>query len=488
MEGTNNIDPPKITPEPEINQQKAKILIQKLKDEIASAKAATDPVKAKGHYQVAEKIKRVLLTYQAQKVKKEGGVEVIRGTGVSTMPPSAGSESRTASPDVKSPVPQRPSSVPAAATTSTLSSPTPPVNAEVQEKKVTIERFNHVKSRMKEVYESVKKLEQAHREEKDETKKTSINEEMEKLKGQLVNFQKVAVYMKNQLVQQGRISGSTTPVGVNNSPTPVQQAQQVQPQQKPQTESQSQQQQVQPPPQQQQQAKKPIENSSPSKNKQIKKEDAPTSSPSKAKSKSITPVTKADTNSSTTIASSTRPELAKSVSVKLNLSRPTPQTIPTSASTTSIPSLVRPDVSHLTTSSTITPSNIPDNGGRVLTKRKLVELVNSLAVDQGDVKMTVDGDVEDLFLDLADDFVRSIMEFSCRLAKHRKIDRVDVRDLQVNLERNWGIRVPGYSSDEIRAARKWTSSEDYGEIAKRIEQENKARVIGKKEKKNSSNN
>lgn len=43
------------------------------------------------------------------------------------------------------------------------------------------------------------------------------------------------------------------------------------------------------------------------------------------------------------------------------------------------------------------PTNIPDNDGRVLTKRKLNELITNLSVDQGDTKPTVDNDVEELF-------------------------------------------------------------------------------------------
>ena len=74
----------------------------------------------------------------------------------------------------------------------------------------------------------------------------------------------------------------------------------------------------------------------------------------------------------------------------------------------------------------------------MLTKRKLVEMINNISIDQGDAKIPIDNDVEDIFLDLADEFVRNVVQFSGRLAKHRKLDRIDVRDVQLNLERNWG--------------------------------------------------
>lgn len=105
--------------------------------------------------------------------------------------------------------------------------------------------------------------------------------------------------------------------------------------------------------------------------------------------------------------------------------------------------------------------SIPDNAGRVLTKRKLNELVNTIGADEGDGKTNIDGDVEELLLDLADEFITSVTGFACRLAKHRKMESVDVRDVQLHLERNWNIRIPGYAMDEIKSTRKWQPSSSY---------------------------
>lgn len=112
---------------------------------------------------------------------------------------------------------------------------------------------------------------------------------------------------------------------------------------------------------------------------------------------------------------------------------------------------------------------IPDNNGRVLTKRKLTELVNTIGADEGDGKTNIDGDVEELLLDLADEFITSVTGFACRLAKHRKVDSVDVRDVQLHLERNWNIRIPGYAMDEIRATRKWQPSSSYNQKVSGVE-------------------
>ena len=120
-------------------------------------------------------------------------------------------------------------------------------------------------------------------------------------------------------------------------------------------------------------------------------------------------------------------------------------------------------------SSTGGPSALPDNGGRVLTKRKLSELVNSIGADEGDGKTTIDGDVEELLLDLADEFISSVTGFACRLAKHRKVDSVDVKDIQLHLERNWNIRIPGYAMDEIRSTRKWQPTQAYNQKKQGVE-------------------
>ncbi|CEP63210.1 Taf12p LALA0_S07e04940g [Lachancea lanzarotensis] len=100
---------------------------------------------------------------------------------------------------------------------------------------------------------------------------------------------------------------------------------------------------------------------------------------------------------------------------------------------------------------------------RVMSKRKLRELVKSVGVDEGDGETTIDGDVEELLLDLADDFITNVTSFACRLAKHRKSDNLDVRDIQLHLERNWNIRVPGYAADEVRSTRKWNPTTSYNQ-------------------------
>ncbi|KAG0687306.1 Transcription initiation factor TFIID subunit 12, partial [Pichia californica] len=103
----------------------------------------------------------------------------------------------------------------------------------------------------------------------------------------------------------------------------------------------------------------------------------------------------------------------------------------------------------------IKPEQFELEGERVLNKRKLKELVASVASEEGETEINIDGDVEELLLDLADEFVSSVTSFASRLARHRHSENLDVRDVQLHLERNWNIRIPGYAADEIRMIRKF---------------------------------
>ncbi len=57
-------------------------------------------------------------------------------------------------------------------------------------------------------------------------------------------------------------------------------------------------------------------------------------------------------------------------------------------------------------------------------------------------------------LDVADDFVDQVLQTACQLAKERGAKMLEIRDIQLTLERCYDIRVPGYASDDIRTVRK----------------------------------
>jgi transcription initiation factor TFIID subunit 12 len=64
-------------------------------------------------------------------------------------------------------------------------------------------------------------------------------------------------------------------------------------------------------------------------------------------------------------------------------------------------------------------------------------------------------------LEVADEFIESVTSFSSKLANHRGSPTLEVKDLQLHLERNWNIRIPGFASDEIRPVRKGGSTSSY---------------------------
>merc|ERR1711971_961662 len=75
---------------------------------------------------------------------------------------------------------------------------------------------------------------------------------------------------------------------------------------------------------------------------------------------------------------------------------------------------------------------------QVLDKKRLQELVREV-----DPNEQLDEEVEDLLLHIADDFIEQTVMASCALAKHRKANSVDVKDVQLVLERNWNMWIPG---------------------------------------------
>ena len=94
-------------------------------------------------------------------------------------------------------------------------------------------------------------------------------------------------------------------------------------------------------------------------------------------------------------------------------------------------------------------------GDRVLSKRKLDELVRQVTGSAAEDESALAPDVEEAVLTLADDFVDNVITSACRLAKLRASQTLDVRDIQIVLERNHGIRIPGYGLDEVRTVRKF---------------------------------
>lgn len=96
----------------------------------------------------------------------------------------------------------------------------------------------------------------------------------------------------------------------------------------------------------------------------------------------------------------------------------------------------------------------PDTTTQILTKPRLQELVREI-----DPTEQLDEEVEELLLQIADDFVENTVNAACLLAKHRKVAKVEVRDVQLHLERNWNMWIPGFGTDELRPYKRATVTE-----------------------------
>ncbi|XP_010866711.1 transcription initiation factor TFIID subunit 12 [Esox lucius] len=97
---------------------------------------------------------------------------------------------------------------------------------------------------------------------------------------------------------------------------------------------------------------------------------------------------------------------------------------------------------------------ISPEGSQVLTKKKLQDLVREI-----DPNEQLDEDVEEMLLQIADDFIESVVTAACQLARHRKSNTLEVKDVQLHLERQWNMWIPGYGSDEIRPYKKACTTE-----------------------------
>ncbi|XP_025819247.1 transcription initiation factor TFIID subunit 12-like [Panicum hallii] len=90
-----------------------------------------------------------------------------------------------------------------------------------------------------------------------------------------------------------------------------------------------------------------------------------------------------------------------------------------------------------------------ETGTRLLTKRSIHELVAQI-----DPNEKLDPEVEDVLMDIAEDFVESVTTFACSLAKHRKSNTLEAKDVLLHAERSWNITLPGFSGDEIKLYKK----------------------------------
>ena len=102
-------------------------------------------------------------------------------------------------------------------------------------------------------------------------------------------------------------------------------------------------------------------------------------------------------------------------------------------------------------------ANLPPHfSQQLLNKKKLSELMNEIDPDK-----VLDGDVETFLLQVADDFLENVITQSCMLAKHRKSTNLELKDVQLCLDKNWNMWIPGFGTEEKAPAKKALPTESH---------------------------
>lgn len=115
------------------------------------------------------------------------------------------------------------------------------------------------------------------------------------------------------------------------------------------------------------------------------------------------------------------------------------------------------DSQQLSSSAVNTSNNLSQTALKnpvvILDKNRLQELVQEV-----DPNEQLEEEVEDMLLLIGDDFIESLVSTSAMFAKHRKSTTLDVKDVQLSLDRNWKIWIPGFGSDDQQRHQRKTFS------------------------------
>ncbi|KAJ5738325.1 transcription initiation factor TFIID subunit 12 [Penicillium malachiteum] len=99
------------------------------------------------------------------------------------------------------------------------------------------------------------------------------------------------------------------------------------------------------------------------------------------------------------------------------------------------------------------PGYVLEGEGQHVLSKKMLDILVRQVTGGGEGEMLTP-DAEEFVLQMADDFVDDVITQACRLAKLRPSSTLEIRDIQLVLERNYNMRISGFSSDDLRTVKK----------------------------------
>jgi len=91
---------------------------------------------------------------------------------------------------------------------------------------------------------------------------------------------------------------------------------------------------------------------------------------------------------------------------------------------------------------------------QMISKSRMADLVRDI-----DPNLSMEDDVEEILLSYVDEFVDRVLNGASMIARHRKVNVIEVKDVQQYLNRNYSMWVPGLGTDELRPYKRSSTTE-----------------------------
>mmetsp|Transcript_26675 Transcript_26675/g.68758 ORF Transcript_26675/g.68758 Transcript_26675/m.68758 type:complete len:204 (+) Transcript_26675:279-890(+) len=104
------------------------------------------------------------------------------------------------------------------------------------------------------------------------------------------------------------------------------------------------------------------------------------------------------------------------------------------------------------------PRKRSEDDAWVLPRRGVQQALKAAGLDK-DFKLEGGNELQGALMELYGTLIENAVQFGCSNARMRKSQVLKPRDMAVYLERTWGISVPGFSGEQVRAHRRPAVSE-----------------------------